>query len=263
MTLVLSHVLDYDGGNLPGAVGSDSMNETVLTKVTQWPREVRAGVSRRLRFIVGYLKQPHVVGAVSPSSRSLARTLCAPYRRAAGPSTVLEVGAGTGAITRELGRILRPQDRLDVCEISDEFADILERDVLSNSDFAPAVSEGRVRLIRSAVQDIEGERKYDFIISGLPFTAFELRDVKAVFAVIRRLLKPDGVFSYFEYAGMRKTSQVLAVGRRRRRVRSVSAYLTHNIRNHQFAQRIVLTNVPPACARYLRFNGNGKSRLPD
>lgn len=219
------------------------------------PKGFRSGMSRRFEFVAAYLRDPKVIGAVAPSSRSLAKALCAPYESASQPAWVLEVGAGTGAVTHELGRILRPKDRLDTCEISHELADILERDVLGNADFAEARVEGRVHLLRSAVQDIQGDRQYDFVISGLPFTSFELSVVQDIFGVIRRLLKPGGVFSYFEYIGMRRTSRMLALGRRRSRVRSVSAYMAKNIHAHQFAQRLVLSNLPPARARHLRFNG--------
>ena len=219
------------------------------------PLDLRNGVSRRFKFVAAYLRDPQVIGAVAPSSRSLAKALCAPYESAPRPASVLEVGAGTGPVTRELGRILRPEDRLDVCEISVDLADILERDVLGNTNFAQPIAEGRVRLLRSAIQEIQGDRRYDFVISGLPFTTFELSVVQDVFGVIRRLLKPGGVFSYFEYAGMRRTSRMLAMGRRRSRVRSVSDYMAKNIRAHQFAQRLILANLPPARARHLRFNG--------
>ncbi len=216
-------------------------------------------VANRLTFLKGYFRRPNVVGALAPSSRALAAALCEPYRQHTRPAKVLEVGAGTGAVTRHIGKLLGEEDELDVCEIVSDFADVLERDVLNRVDFAPAVAQGRVRLLRSAFQDLPFEGRYDFVISGLPLTAFDLRDVREVFRVVRRALKPGGVFSYFEYVGLRRTSRVLAVGRRRDRIRLVSAYLTRRIRNHQFDRRTVLWNVPPAHARHLSFD-NRKSR---
>lgn len=184
-------------------------------------------------------------------------------RKSPRPIRVLEVGAGTGPVTRYLGTLLSDKDRLDVCELQPEFADILERDVLSKPPFASMVAEGRVRLLRQPAQKIEGHNLYDFIISGLPMTAFELDDVKKIFTVYKRLLKPNGVLSYFEYTWLRQTSRMLALGRSRTRLRAVNAYLTRNIREHEFAHRAVLNNFPPAHARHLRFevagNGNGKA----
>lgn len=221
---------------------------------TQHSRKgLSVALHQRLRFLTGYLQSPTVVGAVAPSSSTLAAALCEPYRRFRKPATVLEVGAGTGAVTRHLGPLLGEEDELDICEIHTEFADILERDVLSRPDFAPGVAAGRVRLLRSPVQEIECEDRYDFVISGLPLTAFTLRDVQDVFGVIRRSLKPGGVLSYFEYVGLRRTSRLLSVGRRRARIRSVSTYLSEQLREHQIDRTTVLRNLPPAYARHLRF----------
>jgi phospholipid N-methyltransferase len=157
--------------------------------------------------------------------------------------------------------LLTDKDQFDICELQPEFADILERDVLSRPPFATMAAEGRVRLLRKPAQQIEGENVYDFIISGLPLTAFELDDVKNIFSVYKRLLKPDGVLSYFEYTWLRRTSRVLAVGKSRTRLRAVNAFLNLNIRDHEFARRAVLNNFPPAHARHMRFetNGNGKA----
>ena len=215
---------------------------------------IRSEVGERWRFLRRYVRDPNVVGAVAPSSKALAAAVCEPYRHAKGASTVLEVGAGTGAVTRHLGRVLRESDRLDICEIHPEFADILEQDVLCSPEFIPAVERGRVRLLRQPVQTLPGENTYDFVICGLPLTAFELADVEEIFSVIRRCLKPDGVFSYFEYVGLRKTSRALSLGRRRARMRDVSRYLNTTIRAHEFDRHMVLGNFPPAHARHLRFS---------
>lgn len=211
-------------------------------------------LDHRLRFLKRYVCDPNTVGAVAPSSRALAGALCEPFRRCTYPARVLEVGAGTGAVTRHLGELMSDEDELDICEIDADFSAILERDVLTQPNFATGVGAGRIRLLQRPVQEITYEDHYDFVVSGLPLTAFELQEVKDVFAAIRRCLKPDGVLSYFEYVGMRRTSRTLAFGRRRARIRSVSAYLSDHIRSHQFERQTVLRNLPPAHARHFRFN---------
>lgn len=208
-----------------------------------------------LTFLRQYVCEPSVVGAVAPSSQALARALCEPFQQAAKPGRVLEVGAGTGPVTRQLGTIIGDDDELDICEVQPEFARILERDVMTGADFAPGVASGRVRLLQGPVQELACDDRYHFIISGLPLTAFELPVVQEVFTVIRRSLKPGGVFSYFEYLGLRRLTRAVAWGRTRTRIRQVSAYLSDNIRAYQFARRTVLRNLPPAHARHLRFDG--------
>jgi phospholipid N-methyltransferase len=207
-----------------------------------------------LVFLKGYLRNPRVVGSIAPSSRALAAAICKPYQQFDQPASVLEVGAGTGPITRYIGTLLGPNDLFDICELNQEFADILERDVLSRTDFTSAVAEGRVRLLRKPVQELDFENRYDFVISGLPFTRFSLRDIHRVLGVIRRCLKPSGVFSYYEYVGMRRVTRYLSFGRSRRQFWRVSAYLSRSIRRHQFKQKTVLMNLPPARTRHLRFD---------
>ena len=207
-----------------------------------------------LRFLRRYLSDPHTVGAVAPSSRALAEALCEPFRQRTSPAAILEVGAGTGVFTRQIGTLLGDGDFVDVCEIRPDFADIIEADVLSAPSFAMAKAEGRVRLLRGAVQDIAEDDRYDFIVSGLPLTAFEFQTVKDVFGALRRALKPGGVLSYFEYVGLRRISRSVAMGSRRRRVNRVSTYLSGRIRKHEFARKTVLKNFPPAYARHLRFD---------
>ncbi len=212
-------------------------------------------VGRHIRFLKEYVSEPNVVGAVAPSSQFLAAALCVPFQNHQGGCRVLEVGAGTGAVTRYLGTIIGQEDELDICEIQPEFIKVLKQDILTHPNFADAVATKRVKLLPHPVQDIEGEDKYDFVISGLPLTAFALRDVHDVFKVIRRCLKPSGVLSYFEYVGFRAMSSTFAVGSRRKRVRHVSAYLDRKIRNFQINSKTVLRNVMPARTRYFKFNG--------
>lgn len=53
-----------------------------------------------LSFLRRWLTAPRTVGAIAPSSRALARAMCAAARPLDGP--VLELGAGTGVFTRAL-----------------------------------------------------------------------------------------------------------------------------------------------------------------
>ena len=211
-------------------------------------------VVETLRFFRSYLRDPSVVGAVAPSSRSLATALIRPFANRTRGSRVLEVGAGTGRITRRIAHLLNPNDHLDICEIKDNFADTIESRLLSKPPLQQAHREGRIRLLRCPAQDIRDTQDYDFIISGLPFTAFEPTLVEAILDSIRRNLKPGGIFSYFEYVGLRRLNHTLALGRRRKRIRRVSALLDRHIDCHQFSRETVLLNLPPAHARHWRFN---------
>ncbi len=211
-------------------------------------------ISNAISFIRRYVKSPDVTGAIAPSSRYLAETLVAPFAEREKPAMVLEVGAGTGAVTTVIGDLLGPEDRLDVCEIQPELADILDNEILNKGKLGEARRQGRVRLIRGSVEDVDAPDTYDYVISGLPFTAFKLPDVQSILDVIKRNLKPGGTFSYFEYIGLRRMACTLMRGEKRDRIRELSAHLDQQIAKHQFAKNTVWRNVPPAYGRHWSFD---------
>ena len=66
-------------------------------------------------FFTRWLKAPHRIGAVAPSSRFLARAMATQVDlRRAGP--VIELGGGTGSVTKALLEAGLPVDRLIVIE---------------------------------------------------------------------------------------------------------------------------------------------------
>lgn len=216
-------------------------------------------LSETVRFLKVSMREPMVVGAVAPSSKFLVDALVRPFSRRRHPSRVLEIGAGTGRVTRRIGQLMGPEDHFDICEIQHSFADLIEATVLAAPRLAEARRDGRIRLLRCPAQDIVDPIGYDFIISGLPFTAFEPELVVKLLQAVRRNLRPGGVFSYFEYLALRRLNSTFALGRGRRRIHAVSALLDKHIGEHEFRRETVLLNVPPAYARHWRFEG-GKNR---
>lgn len=210
-------------------------------------------LARSLTFLRRYIAAPHVVGAVAPSSRGLAQALSAPFAARTEAARVLEVGAGTGAVTRVIAERMGIADRLDICEIEEPFADAIQRDLIDSGPLNKAHREGRVRLLRCPVQAVDETAAYDFVISGLPFTAFSAQDVGHIVEVIQRNLKPGGVFSYFEYVFLRRLGRMFSMGEKRKRFVAVSELLDQLIERHQFDRKTVWWNLPPAYARHWRF----------
>ncbi|MCH7721242.1 MAG: methyltransferase domain-containing protein [Planctomycetes bacterium] len=207
-------------------------------------------ISQHVKFLRRFLANPQQVGAVAPSSRRLAEALTEPMSRRTRPSRILEVGAGTGAITRHLVDLLGPNDHLDICELQPGFCSVLERDVLSLPAAKLARSRGRIQLLTCRVEQIDRPAHYDFIISGLPLNSFDRELVEKILDRILRNLAPEGVFSYFEYVGLGRITRHLASSATRRRTRAVRKLLKQRIQRHQFARRTVLWNLPPAYARH-------------
>src|SRR5213593_3664909 len=114
-------------------------------------------------------------GAVLPSSRFLAKALVAELRQPRPPSRILEVGPGTGSVTKMILRQLLPSDRLDAVEINARFAALLQRRFETEWEFHQHLDQ--VEIIQAAVEDLLGDGVYDFIVSGLPFNNFPVAQV--------------------------------------------------------------------------------------
>jgi len=202
-------------------------------------------------FYRQFRTQYFTTGSVLPSSRFLGRALVRHVRTKQPPRTILEIGPGTGAVTRVLVEALQPGDRLDIVEINGAFVEVLNRRFAEEPAFVRVKDQCRV--LHRPLQEVPGDGEYDFLISGLPLTNFQDALVEDIFASYRRLLKPGGVLSYFEYAGIRGVKTKLAGDAERKRLIDLDAYLGVKLRDHQFAADFVMMNMPPAMARHLRF----------
>ncbi len=202
-------------------------------------------------FFQQFRRQYHTTGSILPSSRGLARALVSQLRRRSGPARVLEVGPGTGAVTAEIVRQMKPGDRLDIVEINADFVALLKRRFEEEPLFQ--ARRGQARLIHAPLQEVEGEGVYDYMISGLPLNNFAVALVRDIFGAYRRLLRPGGVLSYFEYLKIRQLKMLLMRGDERERLRVLDGLLGREIAAHQFREQWVFLNVPPAVARHFRF----------
>jgi phosphatidylethanolamine/phosphatidyl-N-methylethanolamine N-methyltransferase len=78
------------------------------------------------RFLRSWLERPLLTGAVTPSSKMLARTM-ASYVDPRLPGPIIELGPGTGPVTDALVRRGIAQDRLVLVEFNPEFCQLLKR----------------------------------------------------------------------------------------------------------------------------------------
>jgi phosphatidylethanolamine/phosphatidyl-N-methylethanolamine N-methyltransferase len=202
-------------------------------------------------FYRQFRSQYFTTGSILPSSRALGRALVRFVREGKAPRRILEVGPGTGAVTRVLVDAIEPGDVLEIVEINGAFVEVIQKRFESEPAFARV--KGQTRILHRPLQDVEGEAAYDFMISGLPLNNFPLTLVEDIFASYRRLLKPGGVLSYFEYAGIRGIKRKISSAAESTRLGELDRFLGEQIRDHQIAADTVLRNIPPAVARHLRF----------
>ncbi len=189
-------------------------------------------------------------GALLPSSRFLAGALVAEIRKRRHCGRILEVGPGTGSVTAQILRHLLPGDQLDLVEVNSHFIAMLQGRFEREWKFWR--HRKHVELIHAAVEQLAGEGVYDFIISGLPLNNFSVAQVREVYRVYDRLLKPGGTLTYYEYVWIRQLKSPFVDRRERRRLYRVGRVVSRYIRAYQVRRQRVFMNVPPAVVRHLR-----------
>ena len=114
-----------------------------------------------MRFFVMWLKAPTRIGAVVPSSRHLARAMAREVR-GVGPGTIVELGAGTGSVTRALIEAGIPKERLVVVERDPELHRLLQERFPELT-----ILKGDARELRKLLAP-QGVREAAAVVSSLP-----------------------------------------------------------------------------------------------
>lgn len=206
--------------------------------------------SEYAQFFGEFRRNFHHTGAILPSGAFLAGALVRPLRGPRSLARILEVGPGTGSVTRAIARVMRFGDRLDAVEINGRFAELLRGRIARDPSFE--LFREDIEVITAPAQELVGESVYDFIISGLPLNNFSGAEVRSIFHTFTRLLKPGGVLTYFEYPLVRQIKVPFVNRAERRRLFRVGRLVSHYIGRHQVRRERIFLNVPPAIVRTLQ-----------
>ncbi len=175
-------------------------------------------------FLFQYICKPRSTGALCPSSRFLARRMAsgANSKNINANDVVVELGAGTGSVTRELiksdflcGR------KLFSIEYNSELCTLLKKNIPDLN-----VIEGSAENIRELVG--EDASKITTIVSSLPLLSLPETMVKNIIQEIEDALPTGGRFVQFTYQLNRKPEK-----------------LGFKKMKH-LSKSIVLLNIPPA-----------------
>jgi phospholipid N-methyltransferase len=145
-----------------------------------------------LKFIAGFLRRPSAVGAVAPSSERLAREVLR-YSELRHASTVVELGAGTGAITREILDHVNPRARVIVVELDEKHAELLTERFPGAIVCHDSAENLRAILRRN------GCHRADVVVSGLPWASMPVPVRERIKAEIIASLQPEGRLCGFGY----------------------------------------------------------------
>jgi phospholipid N-methyltransferase len=166
------------------------------------------------KFFLSYLKAPDLVGAILPSSTHLANALC---RHTIGARHILELGAGTGAITQQL-RWTFPNVPTIIVERDPELALALERRFARCKVVAECLHE-RADLLEGLPAD-------SVVVSSLPFRSLPHDVAQKTIALLQAFLQEAPARKLVQYTyGLRPpfevTSDKLAWSRKELVVRNL------------------------------------------
>jgi phosphatidylethanolamine/phosphatidyl-N-methylethanolamine N-methyltransferase len=152
--------------------------------------------SERWLFFRRALAHPLQLGTPIPSSPALGRLVAAQLSARRGGYTV-EIGGGTGVITRELLASGLPSERLLVVELDPEMADYLRGTV------------PKVRVIAGDARHLpellppSWRGRVATIVSGVPMPVLSLANQREIVDAIYSSLAPDGRYLQYTYRALR------------------------------------------------------------
>ncbi|GEL17850.1 class I SAM-dependent methyltransferase [Pseudonocardia asaccharolytica] len=186
------------------------------------------GPAARRAFLAAVLRRPARIGAVAPSSPELG-ALLASIVPCHGTPVVVELGAGTGAISDMIAARLPAGARHLAVEVDPALAEYLRR-----SRPGLEVVEGDATQLAALLAE-RGVAAVDAVVSGLPWALFGSAAQRAILGHVADVIGPTGGFTTFAY----RHAMPMAAARRFRRT-------LHEVFDEVLVTRTVWRNVPPA-----------------
>lgn len=196
-----------------------------------------------MNFFVHFLKNLKATGAVAPSSKFLAQNLSKPLKQRLGanhsnPLNILELGPGTGPLTKELVQLIRPQDKLDLVELQKGFYEMIQEKYTSDN----------VCIHHTDILNFNAEVKYDFIFSSLPYENMPLSVSKKIWHKKLSLCASESYISYFKYLNFRKFKY---------------DFEQEIVEKYRCNKKIIVRNIPPAKLYTLHIDQDKPSPLAE
>jgi phospholipid N-methyltransferase len=165
------------------------------------PRSTRAQIMELLLFAGNFLRHPHMLGSIIPSSRFLVNQVLQPidWQRA---RVIVEYGPGVGTFTAEILGRMRSDARLVAIETNRDFVRFLRR----------ALPDARLHIVHDSAAEVSavlqrlGLPPANYIISGIPLGSMSQAVQADIVAKSRDALEPGGAFLVYQF-----TARVLPV----------------------------------------------------
>jgi phospholipid N-methyltransferase len=167
-------------------------------------QNVRSQLAETLLFASNFLRHPHMLGSIIPSSPFLVNQVLEPidWQRA---HIIVEYGPGVGTFTGEILRRMRSDAKLVAIETNRDFVRFLER----------SLPDPRLHVVHDSAAEVQtilaclGLPAARYIISGIPLGSMPEAVRTDIVAKTRAALEPGGAFLVYQF-----TARVLPALRR-------------------------------------------------
>lgn len=150
-----------------------------------------------LRFWLTLLRNPRQIGAIAPAGRSLGTAIAETLLAKGPPGVVIELGAGTGAVTQALLAVREQLHYLVALEKSPELA----HGLLKRFPELPVLA-----LCASQLEELTlPQHKRLTLVSSLPFASLPADDCRRLCESIKRISQRYREFQLIQYSYFGKT----------------------------------------------------------
>ncbi|HSY05365.1 MAG TPA: rRNA adenine N-6-methyltransferase family protein [Steroidobacteraceae bacterium] len=157
-------------------------------------RNVRSQFTETLLFASNFLRHPHMLGSIIPSSPFLVNQVLAPidWQRA---GVIVEYGPGVGTFTGEILRRMRSDAQLVAIETNRDFVRFLRR----------SLPDARLQVVHDSAAEVQrilwrlGLPAARYIISGIPLGSMPEPVRADIVARSRAALEPGGAFLVYQF----------------------------------------------------------------
>jgi phospholipid N-methyltransferase len=158
------------------------------------PKPPRQPLSETLLFASNFLRHPHMLGSIIPSSRFLVELVLEPvdWSRA---GVIVEYGPGVGTFTAEILRRMRTDAQLLAIETNRDFVRFLQR----------TLPDRRLHVVEDSAAEVQAVLarlalpQPRYIISGIPLGSMPEKVRCDIARKSRDALEPGGAFLVYQF----------------------------------------------------------------
>lgn len=154
--------------------------------------------ARPLKHLLYFFKDLKQTGSIAPSSKFLAKDLVYQLKEKikgddCQPLKLLELGPGTGPMTKQIVKLLAPSIGLDIVEIHKKFYQIVKTRYRAPN----------LHVHHADILQFTPDYKYDFIFSSLPYENMPEKISREIWKKKLSLCSDNAYISYFKYVKFR------------------------------------------------------------